>query len=227
MEFQNYKLYHNYSNNEAKLLSVERRQKSIINILKRECEKIALEQDRKVQAYQKLWIRKRVAANYTLKLPKHDNKAANCKHELGDGGTTEVDERKQIREKMIAAGNSFSKMNKCAVRGPRKPTAVEMKKEMLTKAKELGNRYSMILNRRVNLQKQNYLALDDEFDRLRLNKFLQRKRKAESFYKARKLCGHEVSDSFVSQFSRLVDEIKILEDIFGQENQFCCGKFYF
>lgn len=224
MEFQNYKLYHNYSNNEAKLLRVERRQKSIINILKRECEKIAVEADPKVQAYQKLWIRKRVAANYTLKLPKHDNKAENCKHELGEEETTELDEKKQIREKMIAAGNSFSKMNKCAVRGPRKPSAVEMKKKMLMKAKELGNRYSMILNRRENLQKNiNYLVLD-EFDRSRFNQLLARKREAEKFYKARKIRGHEVSDSFVSKYSRLVDEIKILEDILGQENQFCCGK---
>lgn len=215
MEVQNYKLYQR----EGKLREMEEKEESFISILRREGDKIALNPESKLCPHQKLSRRKQVEANYTLKLPKSESKRS--KIELGE---EKITEKKQLRIKMIAAGNSFSKKNKsllAPVELPKQKTSLESKQNLLTKAKELGNRYSKTLNRRDKFHR-NHLKVAD-LNRLR--GLLAKKLEAENFYEVNRKLGQKVSDAFVAKYSKVVEEIMRLETFDESKNRFSYGNF--
>ena len=229
MKVQNYKLFENYCNEDAKLRSLEKKQDSIINILRWECEKIARKPELTISTQQKLWQRKRVEANYTLKLPK-SNKINERVHEYCESSwrkkaAAKAMEKKKLRTRMIEAGNLFSMKNKSSmtiVKIPKHKSAVELRQEMLAKAKNLGNQYSLILNRTDKIQR-NYLSVD-ELDRF--HRLLSRKSEAEKFFEINIKYGRKVSDSFVGKYSKLVDEIDRMGRNLKVGNRFSCGEFF-
>lgn len=218
MELQNYKLIQNYSVKDAKLRSLEKKHESIISVLKRECDKI----DSKVSPYQKFWKKKQVESNYTMKLPKTKKKELKLtetfKHGWRVKNASQVPEKTELRSKMIAAGNFFSLSNKTptsTVKIQRNKSAVEVKQEMLIKAKQLGNRYSLIFNKKST---RNSIAVD-ELERLQL--LLGKKHEAEKFYENRKKNGKEVTEKFLGKYGKLVEEIQRLKGNLKMGNHVC------
>lgn len=174
----NYQLLREFSLKDAKLRTVEKRNDSIISILKRRKEKLEKRLKPKKSSTEKFFELKQRQSAYTFKLP--DVKQQKCvqnyetfKHGWRVGSElrlpARVKELSQRRSKMIVIGNSHSLNNKtssgsapatCKESDKHKMSPVEMRQEMLMKSKQLGNRFSHAL---VNHRKAS--TNGDKFDR--------------------------------------------------------------
>jgi hypothetical protein len=211
------------------LRSLERKQGSIINVLRREYDKITRMPETKLSAYQLLWRKKQVEANYTLKLPESDRTEMEAEKVYRNGWRVtpikQATEKKNLRMKMIEVGNSFSRMNRSSsisiAEVPKQRNAFNFKQEMLAKAKILGNQYSKIFNKRDKFQRS-FLAVD-ELDRY--HRLLAQKQEAEKFYEINKKYGRKVGNSFVGEYSKLYEEILRLNKLLKFQFHLPCGEF--
>lgn len=158
MELQNYKLLQDYALEEEKLRQREDRNRSMINILKRECEKTG-GKTRPKTSPEKLLKKKSLQKEFTFKLPEKSKKSSSedtqesfrygWKVSSKSHIPEKVKELNQRRSKMLLLGNYYSMINKTtsetklsSQRFEKQQSMTEMKHEMLSKAKELGNRNS-------------------------------------------------------------------------------------
>lgn len=229
MELQNFRLIQNYSNKDDKLRSLEKKQESIISILKRECEKLDGKSEVQVSPYQKFWKKKQVERNYTVKFPVTKKNEVEPKETYKHGWRVkspaiqnpERVEKSELRSKMIVVGNFFSMSNKTSkttVKMQRNKSALEVKQEMLIKAKQLGNQYSLLFNKKFTKNSIGTAELD------RFQRLLTKKREAEKFYERSRKSGNEISEKFMGRYGNLVKEIHRLKKILKMGNRNFEGK---
>jgi hypothetical protein len=162
MDIQDFRLLQNYKFKEQKFESILHKQKSMLQLLRQEYENIKQNKrnEMKNSPAEKLKRKNNLRSIYTFKLPESKQKNANeTKEERYRYGWCQrpltklpphIQKLYQQRNQMIQLGNSYSKSNlkyplvtKTISRASSAKTANDMKYEMLRRAKELGNHYSL------------------------------------------------------------------------------------
>lgn len=150
MDVQNLLLLQKFSKKEKKLKAIEKRQASLLSLLKREYEALkVLNKTPRVTKDDKLMRFRSLRSQYTFKIENSNYideqlKKDTIKHSLHKSlqNKRELNER---RNKMILAGNSFSQNNKKSIseQSIRKVSStmsqLQMKREMLARRNEFGN----------------------------------------------------------------------------------------
>jgi uncharacterized protein (DUF2132 family) len=227
MEVQNYKLFQNYSAKNIKLHSLEKKHESIISLLRRECEKSNRKSEPQLTSFQRFWKKKQVESKYTVKLTENQKikveKTESFKHGWLQKNVNQNLQKTELRSRMIEAGNFFSMNNKTSspsVKMQRNKSAVEVRQDMLVRAKELGNQYSLIFNKKDKLPR-NSTYVDDLG---RFHQLIAKKKEAEKFYGKSKKNEKQLSDLFVAKYSKMITEINRLGKNLKMESRVSFGE---
>lgn len=152
MDIQNFQFIQSFSKKQKKLDALEKRQASLLSILKNEYENLKELHKPRFNPREKFDQFQNLKKSYTFKLPETKEKTVN-EERFKNGWlqkspihlTPRVHELQSCRNKMIQSGNSFSKKNlETFERLPIKrtasaPTQLELKQEMLVRRMEFGN----------------------------------------------------------------------------------------
>lgn len=151
MDIQNFQFIQSFSKKQQKLDVLEKRQASLLLILKNEYKNLKVLHKPRINPREKYEQFQNLKKSYTFKLPDNKEKPVDNKFKNGWLQTSlthlspRVHELRSLRNKMVLSGNTFSKRNQETFeRQPIKkvvsaPTQLELKQEMLVRRMEFGN----------------------------------------------------------------------------------------
>lgn len=238
MDRQNSKLQKGRQFRDDKLRSLEKKQASIISILRLECEKLEAK-NRKISPTQKSWRMRQLRTEYTFKLPlakrsTTTNSATSdetFKYGWRVSSATKLPERtkemSQRRSQMLQFGNFHSMNNKAAsgkaaYDGPsmtKERSIASDKKEMMNKARELGNHYSKIFRK----PQKTLTTFVSELDRY--HRLFAKKKDLERRHRLNIIRQELTSPPLAAKYVKTLDDIRSLEEDLRLKNRVQDGGF--
>lgn len=218
MKVQNFSLFDSYALRDDELRRLEKKQRLTINVLKRDCKKLDENKAKDLPGF-KAWKQKQVQRDYTFKLPKTSIIQPQPEREIFKHGwkvrseseiSEDAKQKLQQRSQMLLAGNVYSMKNKSCGSSPilknRQSKSVdEVRKEIIVKSKELGNRYSQCFMK----ARKSSSDLSENIHRYHL--LLWKKNKIEQQYQNYCNSRQKIPNSLPLQYSNLIDEIEEAE----------------
>lgn len=236
MELPNSKSVKNLLHNNESLRFLEVKQASVIKLLKRECEKLKEIPNHESSLSQKVLRKKEFLKKYTIeskvffanKVPKSSAESTSktfkneCKLNRTSNLSEKLKELERRRKEMISLGNSFSISNKTSSQpsiaskqhGKNKSTD-ELRREMLLKGRELGNRYSQTFKR--SKSSSTSLITVDELDRY--HRLKAERRELMKYYRKSLKSGDSITDKTRRAYLNLIDETTRLGKILSDKNR--------
>ncbi|XP_070506805.1 putative leucine-rich repeat-containing protein DDB_G0290503 [Chironomus tepperi] len=232
MDVQNFRMLQNFKFKEQKVEEKLNKQKSILQKLRMEYESLKRNDEMKTTSTEKLKQKKNLRSIYTFKLPvsKQKNKTDIVTPERLRNGWIQrplselplkTQNLNRQRSRMIELGNSYSDNNRRyssttnTTRSVR--TQHEMKREMLNRAKLLGNHYSFRFRQHHPLK-----VCKKSIDSYKKHEqLIKQKNEMEEIFRN----GKDVPQIFPHKYSQLLNEIYRLEEELNLNHQFSDDKF--
>lgn len=217
----------NLSKKEVRLRTMERRNESIINVLKKECQKLGVIAKPEAHPVKQPWKLKKLRSDYTFKLPEKAARDPQPLETFKHGWKVKsemqipqrVKELTEKRSKMILVGNAFSVNNKApsetTVTGrkvSKSKSLLDTKREITLKGKEMGNRYS-----------QNFMSRHMTSDANPVDRYHSLMTRKTNVDKNNQKCvrsGNKPSESFSKPLQTLIDDFSRYEEDCAADGNF-------
>lgn len=235
MDRRNSKLQKGRQFQDDKLRSLEKKQASVISILRLECEKLETK-TRQISPAQKSWRMRQLRTEYTFKLQRSSTASSATSDETFKYGwrvrsATKLPERtkemSQRRSQMLQFGNFHSMNNKAAsgkaayngLSTTKERSIASGKKEMMNKARELGNHYSKIF-RKPQKSSTTFVTELDRYHRL-----LAKKKDLERRHRLNCIRQELTSPPLAATYVKTLEDIRRLEEDLRLKNRVEDGEF--
>lgn len=231
MHVKNFQLLKAYNQKEQRLHTIELKQKSILDSLRKRYSELKLANDSPPTPAEKFITLKRIHNLYTFKLHRNEigkqRKSDNEAHEKIKSGrlsklSSHTLAQNETRTKMLTAGNLYTTRNRASSVNINKPATAkssrEIKSDMLKRAKEFGNRY-LATQRRQHPLRSVEVERNAMYDRRRYHELLRRKSELEKNFNNSIRFNRRMPEDISLNYLNTLDEICSLEALLNIENR--------